>query len=100
MHGNTVFIDLQKGAPFPDQWKFLKDVKKHTVVELDAVYYKLFNRTSKVPETTSQQDSRSNIIYITVNNKLPQTIQLIPVLWDPKDQLNFINTEYIVKTTW
>jgi len=39
--GNTVFLDLETGAPFADQWVFLKEAKRHTAQEIDAVHQRL-----------------------------------------------------------
>lgn len=101
--GNTLFIDIKTDVPYPDQWEFFKNIKKHTASELDAVYDKLFGRAENRAESPSNNvtspDLQKEALHITLNNKVglkrsQLTSQIIDFI---KEQLNFINTEYLVK---
>jgi hypothetical protein len=46
VHGNTVFIDLETGNPYLDQWKLLEEVKRHSLYEIDTIYQRLFAEKS------------------------------------------------------
>src|SRR3972149_11612929 len=95
MHNNTVFIDPETGASYIDQWGFLKNVKRHSHAELDAVYNNLFNN----PATKITSTAHKCLLSITLNNKLAlDKSQLTPQIIDfLKDRLNFISTEYLTK---
>jgi len=92
---NTVFIDIATGKPFSDQWVFLQNVKRHTAQELDAIHNELFGAASKQLQTPPSDGS----LPIAVSNKivLPRA-QLTPtIIHFLKDELNFLNTEYLTK---
>ena len=95
MQNNTVFIDPETGASYPDQWAFLKNVKRHSRSELDVVHDNLFNHPAK--KITSAP--HKGLLSITWNNKLVlDKPQLTPPIIDfLKDRLNFISTEYLTK---
>ncbi len=93
--GNTVFIDPATAKPFPDQWKYLSEVKQYAAVEIDEIHNKLFAREHSEFRTTR----KSRILRIIVRNKIiisrsglePELIHFL------KEELNFINTEYLTK---
>ena len=92
---NAVFIDIATGKPFSDQWVFLQNVKRHTAQELDAVHNELFGAASKQLQAPSPDGS----LPIAVSNQiaLPRA-QLTPtIIHFLKDELNFLNTEYLTK---
>ena len=95
MHNNTVFIDPETGASYPDQWGFLKNIKRHSHTELDAVYNNLFNNPANKITSTAHKC----LLSITLNNKLAlDKSQLTPQIIDfLKERLNFISTEYLTK---
>ena len=79
----------------PDQWGFLKNIKRHSHTELDAVYNNLFNN----PEKKITSTAHKGLLSITLNNKLSlEKSQLTPQIIDfLKDRLNFISSEYLTK---
>ncbi|MBI5732457.1 DEAD/DEAH box helicase family protein [Candidatus Jorgensenbacteria bacterium] len=94
-HGNAVFIDTNTDKPFPDQWTFLQDVKRHTIQELGAIHSKLFSTVDKQLQSLPKDGS----LPITISNEiiLPRA-KLTPVIIHfLKDELNFLNTEYLTK---
>lgn len=97
--GNTLFIDIKTEAPYPDQWEFFENIKKHTASELDAVYDKLFGRVESPSNNAPSQVLQKEVLHLTLNNKVglkrsQLTSQIIDFI---KEHLNFINTEYLVK---
>jgi superfamily II DNA or RNA helicase len=92
---NTVFIDPKTTRPFPDQWQFLATVKRHSLLELEAMYHSLFSQT--IVSTSSF--SADNVVNIVVNSQIVlKRPELSAVLVQfLKEELNFLNTEYLVK---
>jgi hypothetical protein len=93
-NGNTVFIDPRAGGPYEDQYSILKNAKRHTLEELDAAYDKATDGGDN--ETTTAKNKK---LQITVSqnitlNKIQLSGLLIGFL---KEQLNFLNTEYLTK---
>jgi hypothetical protein len=92
--GNTVFIDPTTTEPYEDQFSILKGIKRHSNAELEVAYDLttggLVNETSTV---------RSKKLKISVSqNIILQKAQLSGLLVGfLKEQLNFLNTEYLTK---
>lgn len=92
--GNTVFLDTETGEPFKDQYSVLKNIRQHAVNELDAAY----DLATGVPaELLATAKSRKLKVTVGQNITL-QKAQLNSVLVGfLKEQLNFLNTEYLTK---
>jgi len=95
-HDNTVFIDLETGNPHLDQWKVLREIKRHSVQEIGAVYEKLFMNKADLSVPIA---SASKALSICVRNQIVLArSQIGPELVDfLKEELNFFNTEYLIK---
>ncbi len=94
--GNTVFIDLQTKSPFANQWEFLKGAKRHTVQEIEMVYQKQIIQKTGQPISSALSGNTlsilvSNQISLTRSQLLPESIAFL------KEELNFLNTEYLTK---
>ena len=94
-NGNSVFIDPQTAKPFSDQWQFLSTVKRHTITELDSTHQLLFSDIGK-PITKMPADGGLEIL---VNNQVElRRSELTPnLIHFLKEELNFLNTEYLTK---
>ena len=94
-NSNAVFIDPETAKPFPDQWQFLADIKRHTVTELDSIHQEIFADTGK-PVLKTRSD---NVLEIFVSNQINlRRAELTPTLIHfLKAELNFLNTEYLTK---
>jgi superfamily II DNA or RNA helicase len=92
---NSVFIDSSTGKPVPDQWQFLSAVKRHTIFELDSVHKLLFSDSGKPMPSISVGGSLdilvSNQIELRQSELSPALIHFL------KEELNFLNTEYLTK---
>lgn len=91
---NTVFLDPENNlAPYPDQWEFLQNIQKITKEKLDEIYDKFNQHQEK-----SSYSPKSNLA-ITIKNQIYLQKNRIPksVINFLRDELNFANSEYIVK---
>ncbi len=91
---NSCFIDPASLIPFPDQWDFLGNVKKVSNQQLDEIFNSITN-----PSPENIPLSASNTIQITLSNQveIPRH-QLSPdLIGFLRDNLNFINSDYIIK---
>ena len=93
--GNAMFIDLETGKPLPEQWQFLATVKRHTITELDSIHQLLFTDTRK----TMVNMPTGGGLGILVSNQIDlKRSELIPgLIHFLKEELNFLNTEYLTK---
>jgi superfamily II DNA or RNA helicase len=96
VQGNSAFFDLENDALFVNQWQFLEQINRYSTNELNTVHDLLFIQQKK---QTSTGFARNGKIEIAVNNKIALnrgqlTPQLIGFI---KEELNFLNDEYITK---
>lgn len=94
--GNTAFLNPETLEIISDQWKYLNTIQKLSQSQLDNLYATLVNGINSNP---TDEKSESSGLTIIVNNhiKLPKS-NLTPVLVQYlRDNLNFFNTEYLIK---
>ncbi len=93
--GNSCFIDTESLTPFNDQWQYLADIQRLSIIKLDELYNKLIESGIEIPH---EIHSSSNLS-IKLNNALQINRGAIPVLLSNfiKEELNFSNSEYIIK---
>ncbi len=93
--GNTVFLDLETGAPFADHWVFLREAKRHSTQEIEAVHQSLLQKTGSVVSAASSGArltiSVANQIVLARSKLAPELVAFL------KEELNFLNTEYLTK---
>ncbi|MFH1170393.1 MAG: DEAD/DEAH box helicase family protein [Candidatus Vogelbacteria bacterium] len=93
--GNAMFIDPETSNPFLDQWQFLSTIKRHTIAELDSAHKLFFVDTEKprvnVPTGGGLGILVSNQIDLKRSEFTPELIRFL------KEELNFLNTEYLTK---
>ena len=98
---NTVFLDPKSFNLIPDQWSYLNKIKKVSNIKLDELYSKII------------EDEKSNSFNIAEDKKIYKTGKLDIILKNQivldkhqinkylanflKSNLNFINSEYIIK---
>jgi len=95
-HGNTVFIDLETGNPYLDQWKLLEEVKRHSLYEIDTIYQRLFAEKSicSVSNVSTQEPLSIRVRNQIVLVRTQISGEIVEFL---KKELNFLNTEYLAK---
>ncbi len=93
--GNTVFINPSTGTPFEDQFEILKTAKRHSTKDLDAAYDKVLGNTvEEATRTTKNKKLKISVGQNITLNKSQLGGILIGYL---KEELNFLNTEYLTK---
>ena len=97
--GNSCFIDVDTFNPVANQWEFLKTIKRVSTKELDEFYNRILpasiNTSSQIQskqEKTGKLTIRLNSSVQISRNNLP-----LPLISYLKDELNFVNTEYVIK---
>jgi len=104
---NSCFIDVTTFEPFADQWKFLENIQRVSVQKLDQLYLETNSVTNhNFPQITTEPNT-SGKLTIRLNNsvQINRANLPTPIISFLKDELNFVNTEYLVrkkmgKNTW
>jgi len=97
--GNSCFVDIETLRPIGDQWRFLKNIKRISVQDLDKLYNQIEITINQIPAQFQSEQNSSGKLTIRLNNivqisRMNLPISLISFL---KDEFNFLNTEFIVK---
>lgn len=94
-NNSSCFIDPVSYMSYPDQWSFLRTIKKVDTQQLEEIYNSLTGLDNKHIQTVS---SNSANLQITLNNNIKITrAQLSPGLVNfLREHLNFVNSEYII----
>ena len=102
--GNTCFIDPETGEAFNDQWAFLEGIERVSVSHLNQVFSSIGERSQLSHKTNSQTQGGFEII---LDNQVWLNRYNLPyeVIRYIRDELNFINSDYMVKrrmgrSTW
>jgi len=95
-NNNSCFINPVSFMPYPDQWSFLRTIKKVDLQQLEDIYNSLTGLDNKQIQTVS---SNSANLQITLNNniKIPRAHLSPDLINFLRDSLNFVNSEYIIK---
>jgi superfamily II DNA or RNA helicase len=95
--GNSCFIDIESLEPIPNQWDFIKNIQRISTVKLDELY-KIYNTQQNIPATITP-----NLYYDKLTIRLGNVVTInrnaisIPLINFLKEELNFLNTEFLVK---
>lgn len=97
--GNSCFVDIETLQPYTNQWDFIRKIKRVTVIELDKLYDQITRTSFQEPVQIKYGQNTSDKLIIRLDNKVRiNRINLpMPLISFLKDELNFMNTEYIVK---
>ena len=103
--GNSCFLDIDTFQPILDQFEFLKSINRITIAKLDELYQSItistiFASSNPLTANTIPPATICNKLKITSNNVVSikrnsLSTTLINFL---KEELNFANTEYFIKT--
>jgi len=96
-NNTSVFCDSDTFVPYSLQWEFLKMIHKHTTLELENIYEKLF--IQKDNENIKSKIPNNSYINIIMNGSLRIKKQELPSKTTAfiKEELNIFNKEYMVK---
>lgn len=92
--GNSCFINPETLDPMADQWQFIKEIKRISIVELDKLYQQFSNSTELETKKTSSgklEIALCNRVKISRNGLTKPLINFL------KEELNFYNSEFIIK---
>lgn len=97
-NGNTAFIDKETFEIIPDQWGYIKNIKKISTEKVYEIYQLLFSNNVVNPSSLKSK-KRSNSIEITLDNQisLPKSSLNPALIHFLKNNLNFFNNEYLIK---
>ncbi len=91
---NTIFINPATAEPYEDQFLVLKKIKRYSDSELDTAYNLAINESGQ--ETLSVKSKKLKI-NVGQNITLQKAQLSGPLVGFLKEQLNFLNTEYLTK---
>lgn len=103
--GNSCFLETETYQPIQDQFEFLKSIKRITITKLDELYQSISTSTNidsnnKIAANTTSPATVCNKLTITLNNvvRINRNGLITSMINFLKEELNFANTEYFVKT--
>jgi superfamily II DNA or RNA helicase len=99
LQGNSCFVDIETIIPFNDQWKFLENIKRITTNELDVLYNQITLTQTHASAQFQNEQNTSGKLVIRLNNSvhISRNYLPLPLISFLKDELNFVNTEYVIK---
>ncbi len=92
-NGNNCFIDPVTSEPYPDQWAFLKTIKRISTAHLDRLF-------AAARRSDALQESKpASTLTIALANKINLNRNAIPLslINFLKEELNFANSEFLIK---
>ncbi len=95
VNGASVFCDNISFIPLEDQWDFLENIHKHTLIELDSAYDSTITKDTNAETCDSQNDEVHIILDGSIHVKKHELNGAITAFI--KEELNLYNKEYIVK---
>lgn len=97
--GNSCFIDVKTFEPYANQWEFLKSIQRVSVHQLDTLYSNVIPLTKPIiaPLSNVQYVSGKLLIQLSNSVQISRTCLPMSLISFLKDELNFMNTEYLVK---
>jgi len=95
--GNSCFIDPDNLQPFPDQWTFLSAIDRTSISKLGEVLRTISGAKSE--KIAQPHNGEGNKLIVSLNNTIQLNRSAIPISLVNflNEELNFANTEFIVK---
>jgi superfamily II DNA or RNA helicase len=96
-NGNSCFIDIETLEPIPDQWDFIKNIRKTSTIQLNELYQ--IQNTSQNISDSVVPTLCNKIVTIRLSNTVRINRNSIPTLLINflKEELNFLNSEFLIK---
>lgn len=92
--GNSCFINTESFKPIPDQWNFLKNIQKVSIIQLNQLFTGL---NSYAQFNTPIANNNKLNIFLNKNVRLSRTGLSSTLINFLKEELNFANSEYYIK---
>ena len=103
--GNSCFLDTDTFQPILDQFDFLKNIHRITIAKLDELYQlvsisNIFDSSNPLTANLTTSATICNKLTFTLSNvvKIKRTSLSTSLINFLKEELNFANTEYFIKT--
>ena len=95
--GNSCFIDMESLEPIPNQWIFIKNIQRISVIKLDELY-QIHNTQQDIPTSIVSKSHNEKLTIRLANDiKINRSAISTPLINFLKEELNFLNTEFLVK---
>ena len=96
---NSCFINPLTEEAFADQWEFLRNVQKVSTIHLDELYKQVIDKGSNNSNEAIIKNQHADKLHIVLDNNILFSKSSLPnlMLRYLRDNLNFINTEYLIK---
>jgi hypothetical protein len=96
---NSWFINPLTGEYFADQWELLNNIQKVSTIHLDELYKQITHKGSDNINEAIIENQHADKLHIILDNYILLSKNGLPnlMLRYLRDNLNFINTEYLVK---
>jgi superfamily II DNA or RNA helicase len=95
--GNSCFVEPQSLMPYADQWEFLSKVERITGEQLDKILHAGRALEHQPSATIAVTDSESLTISLSNVLRINRSAMPVALIAFVKDELNFINSEFIIK---
>ena len=97
--GASVFCNSNTFSPFPNQWEFLKTIRKYSDDQLDCAYTTLFEREAVEIKNEPHKSICNHCLHIVIDGSIHIEKSMLPatVVEFIKEQLNVFNKEYATK---
>ncbi len=95
--GNCCFIDIDSLQPYSDQWAFLKNICRISISEIDILYNRFSDTKTSIISNQTQAVSGKFSIRLNSSVCVSRAGLPMPLINFLKDELNFFNTEFIIK---
>jgi hypothetical protein len=98
-NNNSCFIDEQTLIPFENQWEFFQSIQRVSIKYLDTLYNGISKEIEEVKTIRQKEYPISNGLQIVLSNqiRIPRNNLSAELITFLRDNLNFINSEYIIK---
>lgn len=93
----SVFCDSDTFVPYSDHWEFLKTIHKHSTVEFENIYEKLFIQKDNKNITSKTLNNSSVNIILNGSIRIKKQELSSKITAFIKEELNIFNKEYMVK---
>lgn len=95
--GNSCFIDVENLEPIPNQWDFIKNIQRISIIKLDELY-QIHNTLQNIPASIIPKLYNEKLTIRLANDiKINRIAISTPLINFLKEELNFLNSEFLIK---
>ncbi|MFE3872096.1 DEAD/DEAH box helicase family protein [Flavobacterium sp. ZS1P70] len=95
--GNSCFIDVESLEPIPNQWDYIKNIQRISTIKLDELYQIIDTPQNITASIVPKLDNEKLTIRLANDIKINHNAISTPLINFLKEELNFLNTEFLVK---